>query len=119
MLSAADLADMRATVADLLVETATLSRGTPASDGAGGQTVTWATAATVAARLGPVGGSPEEREVAHRVTSPSLRTVTLPAGTDVRLGDRLVISTVTYEVVAVLAPRSWELSRRVVCARAE
>jgi len=42
-------------------------------------------------------------------------TITVPAETDVRAGDRVVVDARTFEVLAVLAG-SYETARRVVCS---
>lgn len=113
MYSATELDAMRSTLEASLPDTAQVRRKTLTSDGMGGQTESWATVATVACRVAP-SGRPEERAVAERLASVSVWTVTLPALTDVRAVDRLVVGARTFEVVGVLA-RSDEVGRRVVC----
>ncbi|MGQ9809704.1 MAG: head-tail adaptor protein, partial [Armatimonadota bacterium] len=85
-----------------------------ASDGAGGFTETWTPVATAACRLSPLGQTPQEQVIAARLTNISGWVVTLPALTDVRPTDRLVIGSRTFEVVGILTG-SWEISRRVIC----
>ena len=114
MISDAELEAMRATLDESLPDSCQIRRATLASDGAGNMVPTWATVATVACRKSPSGNTPAERAVAERVASENPWTVTLPAGTDVRPADRLLIGSDTLEVVAPIA-RSWEISRRVVC----
>lgn len=115
MLTSGELARARADTEALLPDTCEISRVTLEPDGAGGQTETWETIATVACRVAPSGQSPQERAVAERVASVSTWTITLPAETDVKVGDRLTIGARTFAVAGVLA-RSNEIARRVVCS---
>lgn len=114
MLSAADLAGMRAAVTDSLPDTAQVQRATRTPDGMGGFTETWTTVATVACRIAPTGNAPAEQVVAERVTDRVLWTLTLPAATDVTAADRITVGSRTFEVVGVLSPRSYELCTRLV-----
>jgi head-tail adaptor len=114
MLSAADLAAMRATLTESLPDTAQVQRATRAPDGMGGFTETLTTVATVPCRLAPSGNTPVEQVVAERVTDRALWTLTLPAQTDVAATDRVVVGARTFEVVGVLSPRSDELCTRLV-----
>lgn len=116
MISTAALAAMRTALEASLPDSATIRRNTQTSDSAGGKTDSWADLATVACRVSPSGRAPEERVIAERIGSVGLWTVTLPALTGITARDRLLIGTRTLEVVALLAPRSWELCRRVVCS---
>lgn len=118
MLSAGELAGMRATVGDVLVESCAIGRRAEGSDSGGGQTVTWPAFATVDCARAPLGqqGSGEELQ-GDRVTAEAEWIMTLPQGTDVRTSDRLTIGGTVYEVLAVRATRTWELARRVECKR--
>lgn len=116
MISASVLTALRTTVEASLPDSCTIRRNTQTSDGAGGMTDSWANLATVACRVSPSGRAPEERVIAERIGSVGLWTVTLPALTEVTAKDRLLIGARQLEVIAVLAPRSWELCRRVVCS---
>lgn len=118
MLSTADLAALRAEFNQSLPDTAQVQRVTRQSDGAGGSTETWTTIATVACRVSPMGNLPVERAIADRLTGVQFWAVTLPAATDITAADRIVSGGRTFEVVGVLAPRTWELARRVVCTEA-
>lgn len=113
MLSADEIAGMRATLLASLPDTGTIQRNTPEDDGQGGHEDAWTTLATTRLRVAPVGRTPQERAIADRVTSESLWTVTLPSGQDVTARDRIAVGGRTFEVVAVLAG-SWVLARRVV-----
>ncbi len=114
MLSAEELAVIRGDVLELQPDTAQIQRRTLTPDGAGGHAESWNTVATVACRIAPSGLSPQEQVIAERLTATSIWTITLPALTDVRPADRLLVGARTFEVVGVLA-RSEEIARRVVC----
>jgi len=113
VLSAAEITSMRATQEEALPDTCVISRATLTADGAGGQTETWATVATVACRVAAMGGRGAERLIADRLSAVTPYVVTLPAETDVEPEDRIVIGTRTLEVAAVLAIEGWETARRV------
>lgn len=115
MLSTSDIAAMRTALTASMPDSVAISRATSVSDGYGGLTETWATVATVAGRVSPTGYAPDERAVAQRLGNVSSWVVTMPALTDVRVTDRLAVGSRTFEVKEVLGPRSYEVSRRVVC----
>lgn len=113
MLTAADLASMRAVLEQSLPGTAVIQSGTLASDNGGGYTETFTAAGTVACRIAPVvnrGGA--EGETGGRIEADAQYVITLPAETTIETDDRIVADGVTYNVVAV-RDRSWEVSRRV------
>lgn len=114
MLSTADLDAMRTTLTESLPETAQVQRATRIDDGMGGFTETWMTVATVACRVGPRDITPTEQIVGERIQDRVLWTLTLPAGTSVLAADRIMVGSRTFEVVSVLAPRSYELATWVV-----
>lgn len=124
MLSTEALAGLRAVAATALPDAAQVQRLAQASDGAGGFTDTYATASTAACRVSRSGLRPDERIIAERVLNRTAFVVYLPHDADVRESDRLVVTPVdpamsvqTYEVVGVLAPTSWMVNVRAVCAR--
>ena len=117
MLSATELGAMRAAVEASLPDMCEVQRVTLAAGSYGEQTESWKSIATVACRVAPAGGLPQERVMAERLGNVSTWTVTLPALTDVRVGDRLLVGTRTFAVAGVLA-RSEEIVRRVVCSEA-
>lgn len=114
MLDTNDIDGMRREAEASLPDTATVARATTVSDGAGGRTETWATVATTRCRVAPGGNLPAERIVADRVKSTVVWSVTLPATVDVRATDRVLVGTRTFEVIGVLAPRSFGVLARVV-----
>lgn len=113
LLSDADIAAMRTTLNRTLPDTATIQRTTRTVDSAGGYTDAWTDFATVACRVAPANG--REQTIAGRLDAVGTWTITLPANTDVTSKDRIAVGSRTFEVVLPLRPRSWELSRRVVC----
>lgn len=114
LLSSAQITSMRTTADLALPDTVVISRRTTASDGAGGWTETWATSATVAGRLMPkyqISGT--EGQAAGQVQAEATWALTLPAGTDLRAGDRVVVAGRTFEVQALLsAGVAWRISVR-------
>ena len=114
LLSSAQITSMRTTADLALPDTVVISRRTTASDGAGGWSETWATSATVAGRLMPkyqISGT--EGQAAGQIQAAAQWACTLPAGTDLRAGDRVTVAGRTYEVQAVLsAGVAWRISVR-------
>jgi len=121
VISAGDLAAMRATLTESLPDTCQRSRNAPTSDGAGGTTDVWTTAAAVACRISPLSRSDRlaELQVADRIAAVNSWIITLPAGTDVTEKDRLLSGSRTFEVASVLGPRSWELAVRLLAQEIE
>lgn len=118
MLTSAEIAQARADLALMLVDSVAIRRRTVLSDGAGGTTDTWSTLATVAGKLDPtMDALSAEREVVSRLGLTSPAVIKLPALTDVTASDRLQVLGVEYEVAYVAAPRTWELTRRVLVER--
>ncbi len=116
MLTTAEVTSMIACVTDSLPDTAIISRRTLSVDTRGGQTASWATVSTVTCRLSPIklirGAEVEENGAEHDVES---WLVTLPANTDVRPTDRVVINTRTFEIVGGAGQQSWELFTGLRC----
>jgi len=115
MITSDELEWMREYQEDALPDTATIQRVSRTPDNAGGASESWEKVATVACRVAPSGRAPEDRAVAERLNVTSSWTITVPAETDVRAGDRVVVDARTFEVLAVLAG-SYETARRVVCS---
>jgi head-tail adaptor len=117
MLSTADVDAMRATLEESLPDSCAVVRGTYASDGAGGRTQSGSSSTTVACRVSPTSLTLRNAELitGERLTAVAPWTITLPAETDVTVSDRITSGSRTFEVAAVLDPRSWELGRRVLC----
>lgn len=113
MLPSDQLSALRSDLATFLTESAQVQRATTASDGYGGQTASWGLVATVSALRTTTGLRPDERVIAERLTAHQTFVILMPSGTDVRNGDRVVIGTRTFEVVAVLSG-GFEVLRRVM-----
>jgi head-tail adaptor len=117
LISAADLAAMRATQALALPSTCSISRRALSADGMGGYSETWATlTASVACRLSPH-SAPTEVIMAERYGGRQTWQLTVPSGTDVTADDRVTIGSVTYEVVGINSAGAWETARRVIVGR--
>ena len=117
MLSATDLAAMKATQATALPSTCSISRRVLSPDGLGGYSETWPTlTASVACRLS-AHSAPTEAVMAERYGGRQTWMLTTPAGTDVTADDRVVIDSVTYEVVGIASAGAWETARRVIVGR--
>lgn len=114
MLSRSEIADMRAVAEMTFDSAAVIATRAWVSDGGGGGTTTFVAAGTVACHLSPVVARGEQEPVVGGRISPAADWVaTVPAGTDVPTDARLMIDGTAYEVIAVRAPRTWELTRRV------
>lgn len=64
----------------------------------------------------------QTRALIAKIQSTQVFTVILPAGTDVRLHDHLIITTQGNDrlrVQAVISPESWEIERRVLATEFE
>lgn len=124
LLDDATLAGLRAIAATALPDTAQVQRLTQVVDDIGGTTDTYATVSTVACRVSRTGNQPSERIVAERITGRSAFTIFLSHDADVRESDRIVVTSTdpafaaqTYEVIGVMAPTTWMVHTRAVCAR--
>ena len=106
---------MRTIVEGSLPGTAVISTRAFVSDGGGGGIDTWTVSGTVSCRLDPMTGSSFGREsvIADRLSADANWIVTLPAETEIDTNCRVSIEGEDYEVLAMRAPISWELSRRV------
>lgn len=113
MMETWELDDLRADLeAELLPDTCTILSVTYASDGQGGQTATWGTAAaSVACRLDALRGY--EGQAGAAVQPFHAWVFTLPADTTITTANRIVHSGATYNVTAVDGGKSWE-----ACVRA-
>lgn len=78
MLSERELADMRSQQEENMPETVFIQKKVSISNGAGGFFETWETESTVTGRIGPVGKSAEEKEIAARLSGVIGYTVILP-----------------------------------------
>jgi len=120
LLTAAELASMRATQALAWPDVATHLTPTSTANALGEAVIAWGTAGTaIPCRLAPV-------QAQTRISSVATETVTLPnwvvtmaySGT-VHAGDRLAIGSRTYEVLAVADGFNWRTALRVECISVE
>lgn len=113
MLTAEQVAEMRAVADEALPSRCDIQRRTRVSDNGGGYTDQWFNqASSVPCRVAPAGGG-ESAATASRVVDETTHFVTLPAETDVTEADQIVTEDATYEVTAVRRRGPWEVSRRV------
>jgi len=106
---------MTATVTGSLPETVQVLRNTPVSDGQGGQTVTWPTAFSVAARRDDLQPQ-DEQLIAGTLEAITGYAVILPANTAVRQSDRLKFTDGTVlEILGFGSRGPWELAHRCIC----
>lgn len=120
MLSAVEIAAMRALQDEALPDTCTIMRATSVSDGMGGMTSTWANVATdVACRLATTASyRPAEGVTADMVALTVMHMLTLPALTDIESADRVDVGGTVYEVAGVLSPGgATETARRVLLSK--
>jgi SPP1 family predicted phage head-tail adaptor len=119
MLSSRDIKSMHDICAAALPDTGTIQRQSAISDGGGGQNTSWATLASVACELAPLGGG-EARSglVGERLADETTHTITFAHDTDITEADRVVVNGVTYDVTLVDRGGAWELERRVVVREA-
>jgi SPP1 family predicted phage head-tail adaptor len=114
MLTAGELAAMRTTQQQTLVEACTIVRRTLVSDGAGGQTST-ETSVSSLCRLAPSNNQPQDRMVAGAQQDQVLWRITLPDGTDVRAADRIDVGARSFEVKGVYGPHTAVTALVCVC----
>lgn len=116
MLSSAQLTAMRAVQAQTFDMSAAITRRAVSQNATTGRaSETPSTVATVACRVAPGKASDRERIEAGRVVSGTIWRVTVPATTDVRLNDALVVGSRTFEVMAVWGAESRETARVCLC----
>lgn len=122
MLTADELAGMRAVQAAALPGTCDIVAKTALSDGMGGRTESWSTVASaVACRLSPMRalGANVEAVVMERFQGRSLWQLTIPITQAISHTDRVVVAGTMYEVVEARDGAQWETARRVILARVE
>lgn len=118
-LTAGELNTLRGVITQTLAATgdlAQVTRRTSTKDASNNTQETWVTVgAPVAVQQEPAATVPAHRVLVERLEHPERAWLcTLPAQTDVAPEDRLTIGTALFEVVLTEAPRSQELSRRVL-----
>lgn len=120
LLSPAELNDFRKTIRDLAMPgTAHVLRGTSVPNGIGGYRQTLGTVSVGGTMFMPVRAtisSPREREQMGQAIEAATWTITFPAEWDVRVTDRVYLFGMDrmMAVQGVMAPKTWELQRRVI-----
>lgn len=123
-LSADEIAVFQVEAEQLLTDTAQLQEPNWVADNMGGRKrdplTPWTTVATVPCNVAPDRDGPQQEQVvADRVTPVMFWIIKLPASTNVAEQQRIAIGSHTFEVMAVLGPRTLELLRRVRCVKVE
>lgn len=114
LLSDAEIDQMRATAEAAMPGTAVIQSRTYQSDGGGGGTAVWTPSGTAACGIAPLAASENaEPLTGGRVTPDSDWVITLPAQASISTEHRVVAGGRTFEVTALRAPRTFELTRRV------
>ncbi len=119
-LSAGELAQMRADATATLDATCTILTPTSSLNAINEAVIAWSTAGTaVPCRLRPSGRAPNSQAVAGQENTVAPWTVTLPYGTVVNPGRRLVIGAATYEVIQSWDEETWKTASRIDVLRIE
>lgn len=92
-----------------------IQRRAPASTGLGGRTDGWTTVATVNCNLAHPSAQLMQ-QYAERIGAQQAWLVRLPATTDVRVNDQLLVSGLKLHVEASLNPASYAVSQRVLAS---
>lgn len=109
-----EIARMRVDLGDTLPEMCTIIRKVYSSDEAGGQNETRSTIGNFSCRIGIAENNPQYRAIAGQLESLMVYVLTLPAETDVRAGDEVLIGQRNFAVKGVIQ-QSYEIARRCVC----
>lgn len=113
MLSAAEIAGMRAVQAEAWPDTCTLQRSVQTTNAIGEAVVSWETVASdVECRLARSAQQPRQTPLAQQQTVIGQWMLTVATSLDIRSGDRVVVAGATYEIVDVAAGFEWETARR-------
>lgn len=113
MLSDTEIATYRDAFNELLSDSCVIERLSTTSDGQGGSTSSWSAVGTALCTVSPLKTASGAPVVGDQVSEAADRIVTLPAETDVRAADQLVIASGTYTVSEMREPRTYEFVRRV------
>jgi hypothetical protein len=114
MLSDAELTDMQAEREENMPETVYIQKKTSVSNAAGGFYEAYSTESTVNGRIGAVGKSPEEKEIASRIANVVGYTVVLPVDAVVDETYQLQINGRQFLITGVIR-KSRQTALRVVC----
>lgn len=118
-LTETDIALLARDVLDVLPDTGTILRLSASSDGTGGRSVSWTTLMTTPCRVMEAGApAMDEQRIADHLRDKQLYIVAFPAGTDVRITDRIQTNGLILSIEGVKVPQSIEVERVVLATRA-
>lgn len=107
MLSAAELAELRSTMLDLLPSTCDIQYSTATTNDYGNTTHTWLNAATaVMCRVDPFNRQDSSGVFADREANTLYFQITLPYNANIQNGDRIIYSGGTVEVLQLYSNHS-------------
>lgn len=113
-----ELQSLRETQEAFMPEKGTVMDVSTTDDDRGGQTDAYTPRAEdVPLRLGNPGYR-ERQNIQEQFRGSQIYVATLPAGTPVEAGDRLIVNETTYEVAGVNAPESYDTAVRVYLRKA-
>ena len=113
MITAAELASMRAAASDALPGTAVIQNYAETSDGGGGVTQAWTAAGTVDCRMAPIATAREGEQVSgSRISAEADSLFTLPHDAAITTNSRIIYSGGTFNVEAI-RDRDWHVTTRV------
>lgn len=115
MISNAELTAMQAVANSAMDQSIAINRATLSQGSTGNVTKTWTLHATVNGNLAqPTAG--QLQNYGYAVADVATWMVRVPVGTDIKIGDRLTVSSMDLEVQVVLTPQSYSTSTRVLAA---
>jgi hypothetical protein len=122
MITADELTAMRATILLTMPSTGIIQRTAVAPDGMGGKVETWNAVGATSCRISPgvnapwrtMGANAVLQEIQGGLDQRQGILITVPAGTDIRPYDRLVVGPHTYSIVSVWPDRTYEIAMRVM-----
>jgi head-tail adaptor len=118
MISPAELAALQATANSALDQTIAVWRAAITQDGEGNVLKSWSLHATVAGNLAQPTAS-QLQNYGYAIADVAAWMVRVPVGTDIKIGDRLVVNGQNLEVQIELQPQSYQTAMRVLAAELE
>lgn len=112
-LGAGEIAQMRTVAAVTFAGTAVIHAATKTDDGQGGEVWAYVASGTVGCHFSPEQLRGGEQSMAERLAEVQPYILTVPHSTTIDADDRVIVSSVTYEVSEVLDNRTWQLTKRV------
>lgn len=118
MLNSAQLATFQAIAQSAMDVSIGIYRPALTQDGEGNVNKAFALLATVSGNLAqPTAG--QLANYGYAIGDVNAWMVRAPVGTDIRIGDRLIVNGYHLEVQVVLQPQSYQTAMRVLCAELE